>query len=283
MANITLPPALGSAKIYAFPRLDGAETAFVQAVANVNELDSVYGSIIGNGQSVQANCADAGTAVIIILGAYTSVAVAFETSIDGTNWVPIAGSQVDAPAVAVASGTLSNTTRGWEFGVAGFNYIRARSTAYSAGTLNVQIGLTPFAVDPAPTAVLSAGAATIGAVYVTGRTTGGASMGKAISAATTNATLLKSSAGTIYGVSASNSGASWAYLKLYNKASAPVVGTDVPVKVIGIPPGQQVQSVDPDMGVAFATGISYAITAGAADNDTTAVALNQVVANFAYV
>ncbi len=52
-----------------------------------------------------------------------------------------------------------------------------------------------------------------------------------VSTADTNATSVKASAGTHYGVQAGNVNAAARYLKLYDKATAPtVVGTDVPVQ-----------------------------------------------------
>ena len=55
------------------------------------------------------------------------------------------------------------------------------------------------------------------------------------SAATTNATNVKATAGNIYTINLSNNGAAAAYFKLYNKATAPTVGTDTPLDVITIP------------------------------------------------
>lgn len=57
------------------------------------------------------------------------------------------------------------------------------------------------------------------------------------SAATTNATSVKATAGNIYTITLSNNGAAAAYFKLYNKATAPTVGTDTPLDVITIPAG----------------------------------------------
>lgn len=110
-------------------------------------------------------------------------------------------------------------------------------------------------------------------------TAGGWTPSKKISAATTNATSLKASAGQIGELYGTNNAGTWAYLKLYDKASAPTVGTDVPVHVIGLPPNSGGQLAVP-AGLQFATGIAYAITGGIADADTTAVALNQVAINF---
>ena len=57
------------------------------------------------------------------------------------------------------------------------------------------------------------------------------------SAATTNATSVKTTGGTIYNIVASNTGVTDVYLKIYNKASAPTVGTDIPVHTCVIPAG----------------------------------------------
>lgn len=96
------------------------------------------------------------------------------------------------------------------------------------------------------------------------------------SAATTNATNAKASAGTVYQIIATNTAAAIRYLKIYNKASAPTVGTDVPVLTIAIPAVGAVV-LDYDYGYGFSAGISYALTTLAADADSTAVALGDIV------
>jgi hypothetical protein len=107
---------------------------------------------------------------------------------------------------------------------------------------------------------------------------GPASGAKQISAATTNATAVKASAGKVFGWYLYNDGAAEAYLKIYNKATAPTVGTDTPVLVIPIPAGSAA-NVEFTQGIAFATGIATALTTGFADADTTAVAAGQCIVN----
>lgn len=114
---------------------------------------------------------------------------------------------------------------------------------------------------------------------------GGLTPYKLNSAATTNATSLKASAGVVGMCVVTNINAAVRYLKLFNKASAPTVGTDVPVQVYTIPgstTGGGVAVPLPPHGLAFSTGIAFAITAGAADSDTTAVALNEIIVNLGY-
>lgn len=103
------------------------------------------------------------------------------------------------------------------------------------------------------------------------------------SAATTNATSVKASAGTLYAVTCSNAGAAAAFVKLYNKASAPTVGTDVPVLTIPIPASSVVSINLGENGQRFTTGIALAITNLVADTDTTAVAASQVKVMGAYI
>lgn len=95
-------------------------------------------------------------------------------------------------------------------------------------------------------------------------------------AATTNATSVKASTGAIVSIQGYNAKASAVYLKLYNKASAPTVGTDTPVKTLYIP-ASAAFVFDFPVGSYFSTGIAYAITGAAADADTTALAAGDVL------
>jgi hypothetical protein len=80
---------------------------------------------------------------------------------------------------------------------------------------------------------------------------------------------------------ATNIGATPAFVKLYNKATAPTVGTDVPAMIIPVPaavagvPGTATLPIGTN-GFRFALGLGIAITGGVADSDTTAVLAGQV-------
>jgi hypothetical protein len=116
-------------------------------------------------------------------------------------------------------------------------------------------------------------------------TSGGATPYKLVSAATTNATSVKASAGQVYMITASSVNAAARYLKLYNKASAPTVGTDTPVHTFIIPgntAGAGTNIPIPDCGLEFTTGIAFALTTEATDAGSTAVAVNEIVVNLAY-
>lgn len=98
------------------------------------------------------------------------------------------------------------------------------------------------------------------------------------SAANTNATVIKASAGTLWGVSVSNSNASsWRSVKFYDKATTPVPGTDVPILAFSVPPYSVRDIILPAAGVAFATGIGVALVQGAEDLSSVAVGAAEVV------
>lgn len=93
-------------------------------------------------------------------------------------------------------------------------------------------------------------------------TSGGWTPSRTVSAASDNATSVKGSAGQLGFVVVANVNAAMRYLHFYNKASAPTLGTDVPVLTIPIPGNTAgtgaVFSVW--VGVAFTTGIAFACT-----------------------
>jgi len=96
------------------------------------------------------------------------------------------------------------------------------------------------------------------------------------SAAGVNATSLKSSASVVNTIWVFNTVASPRYVKFYDKASVPAVGSDTPLFTVPIA-ANSVSPVPIDgAGVPFYNGLAYAITAGVADSDTTAVAANDV-------
>lgn len=135
-----------------------------------------------------------------------------------------------------------------------------------------------------PVTVVASSAVSVNSTpQVTSSTTGALTRHRLLSAATTNATSVKTTAGRVYDLHVFNNAATVKFLKLYNKASAPTVGTDTPVETYPLAIGQMTRISFEDIGNSFSTGIAYAITGAIADNDTTAVAVNDVVVNMLYV
>lgn len=103
------------------------------------------------------------------------------------------------------------------------------------------------------------------------------------SAATTNGTSVKNAGGNIYSIVASNTNAAARFLKLYNLATAPTVGTSAVALTIAIPANGFVNLDFGTYGVRFGTGIALAITGAAVDSDTTAIGAGEVKVCTSYI
>lgn len=102
------------------------------------------------------------------------------------------------------------------------------------------------------------------------------------SAATTNAISLKTTAGSLLSLVLTNTSATTKYFKLYNKTSAPTVGTDIPTITLVIPAsGNIIHNFG--FGLRFPAGIAYAITGAMPNSDTTAVAAGDVKVHIGYL
>lgn len=135
--------------------------------------------------------------------------------------------------------------------------------------------------NPLPTTAVSGGAAVTTANPQPTTNVGSTSVSRILSAAaTTNPTSAKTSAGVVHAVSGFNANAAPRYLKFYNKASAPTVGTDTPIWTEYLAPQSKFSIA---LSLYFATGIAYALTTGVADADTGALTAADVLAlNVAY-
>lgn len=99
--------------------------------------------------------------------------------------------------------------------------------------------------------------------------------------ASTNAANIRNAKAVLGEVTISNVTATACYVKFYNKSSSPTVGTDIPVLTIPVPANTTVNMAF-GLGKAFSTGLSIAVTAGAAATDTAnAVAGVQISATYA--
>jgi hypothetical protein len=101
------------------------------------------------------------------------------------------------------------------------------------------------------------------------------------SAATTNATSVATGSRVLFSITAFNANAAVRYLKLYNKATAPVPASDRPVIVVAIPATGTVH-LPMFMGSQFPLGIALLLVTGAADTDATAVAANDIKVALSY-
>lgn len=235
---------------------------------------------------------DGAAAVRLQLTGTFAGTLTFQGSNDGTTWSTV--NAINASSGAVA--TTATAVGIFEIPLR-TRYIRARVTTYTSGTWGgvYRISTNPTSTLGSTQAVsgtvtanigtgaLAAGTNAIGDVglQVRANATGAATTAKINAAASTNATSVKATAGRLLGYSLSNTTAAFKYVRLYNLATAPTVGTSVPVLVLPVPPNSHITGSFP-VGLAFSTGIAYSITGASADLDNTAVAALDVLGGLFY-
>lgn len=226
---------------------------------------------------------DTGTVTAHCKGAFAGANCIFEASVDSETgldgtWFAIQAVRSNANTAESTTGVLAAAPAyAWEFSVASYSYIRVRVTAFTSGAQIWTLKGHPGATENMPffPPVVVSGAATVTPATPTTHFLA--------SAATTNATSVKATAGTLYAVVATNQNAASRCLKLYDKATAPTVGTDVPKMTIQVPANSAVSLNLGPVGVRFAIGIALAMTALGTIADTTAVAVNDLESCLSYI
>jgi hypothetical protein len=211
----------------------------------------------------------------------------FEGSNDNVNFVAVPvfnqSSIIPVPINTFITATASSIIY---VGACKFRYLRLRIvTAITGGSIQAFSNYSelPLALTQQPIGNGTAAnlLANVSSVTTSGTPTAPATPYILNSLATTNGALILTGSSGLHAFYASNIGATTAYVKLYNKATAPTVGTDVPAMVIPVPSnatdglGTATLPIGTN-GFRFALGLGIAITGGAADSDTTAVAAGQV-------
>jgi hypothetical protein len=72
------------------------------------------------------------------------------------------------------------------------------------------------------------------------------------------------------------------YLKLFDKATAPVLGSDTPRMTVGIPEGSSANN-EYSHGIKFDTGLGFALDSDPADAGSTGVIAEEVIVNLMYL
>ena len=246
---------------------------------------ATVGNVTGATSTVVVNTERFSNLMIHCAGTFAGANCTFEGSLNSTNgtdgnWFAVQAIRSNANTIETTTGVLGAAPAyAWELSVNALRYFRIRATAWTSGTQVWTMIPGTYATEPIPGAQISGTQPVSGSLTTAGTTTNTPATptpSNVNSAANTNATLVKGSAGTLFNIGASNTGAAAAFIKLYNKATAPTVGTDVPVLTLVVPAGGNVDFDLGPMGHRFATGIGLAITNLAADTDTTAVAASQV-------
>lgn len=213
------------------------------------------------------NVSEYRTLVVDVSGTFVAT-VQVQSSINGTSWRNVTGSTSVINLSTGAYLTSGNITAAglYAIDISSSQYVRLISTAYTSGTMVLEYNtVTTGNLNPA-----GINAAVSGTVTANQGTLASGTAISVVSAATTNASNQKSTAGNLFEVTASNPTATPAYLKFYNKATAPTVGTDVPVMTIPVPANSFVSYVPGGQGKRFTTGIGMAVTGAITAADTTA-------------
>jgi len=224
--------------------------------------------------TVEIPCGEASLIALSIKGTFVGTLI-FEATIDGINYYATGG--IIATNVAFNTSQQTTTTIPGDFfiPVSAALSFRVRFSVYTSGAavvvLRAEEATIPFNWSLVNTVLTPS--ATLGAF------TGTHSL---VSTATTNATSVKASSGTIGTITLTNASAAMKFFKLYNKASAPVVGTDTPVSIIGVPPTRTIV-IPFEQGLRLTTGIAYALTGLMPIADTTALALNDMSVHINYI
>lgn len=237
-------------------------------------MQATSGNIIAVNGQVALKVDDESLATVSVgAGTYAGANLIFEASIDSTNgndgnWFNINAVRSNANTIENNTGVIAGPPAyAFEITVAGYRWFRVRATALTSGSVPVNVYATESQVEVAPAAqthAVTASGATFGATI----TPAVPSVISFVSAASTNGGVDKATAGSLFEISASNPTATPAFLKLYNKATAPTVGTDVPVLTIPIPASGVVNLQFGLTGKRFSAGIGHAVTAAIAATDT---------------
>ena len=263
-------------------------TPSASASGSITTQNLVPGGVATAGSAVELVLSGTNALSVQVTGTYSG-ALSLQVMLDGTNWVTVGGTPFLS---ANTSGYLAAITSGLQgiFQTEVTSFLRARITALAAVTGAAVVTLISTAGAPAMVALDAAipagtnniGAVTLASTTVTASTPVTPTTTFVNSVATTNATLIKNSAGTLWSAVISNSAAAARFVKLFNLAVAPTVGTSVPVLTIAVPAGGTVSVTGGSNGLRFATGIALSITAAAADADATAVAVSDVKAALSF-
>lgn len=285
---------LGNATLVAIDgKLPALSSGRLPTVTTPAAVAAVTGNITAVAGTLAADVASASNVTMHVTGTFAGHNCTFEASIDGgTTWFGVQAVRTNANTIEATTGVLGAAPAyAWKLSVNSFTNVRVRATAHTSGTAAWRIQPSSTATEPGPAVpvhgVTQSGTWNIGTVTTvtaaaaTTTPANGTSY-NAVSAASTNATSVKASAGNLFEITASNVTATATFVKLYNKASAPTVGTDVPVLTISVPANTTVAMQFGSQGKRFATGIALAVTAAAAATDT-AAAVAGVQLNATYI
>lgn len=263
--------------------------SYADITGDITAVQATIGTPVAGG-TVAGDVSRASNVMAFCTGTFAGVNCTFEGSLEATgdtNWFGIQAVRSNANTIELTTGVLAaQPAYSWEMSVNALRRVRVRCTARTSGTQAWRFVQGTYATEPIPAAQIS------GTQPVSGTVTATVTAGTVNpvvpatpyfvnSAATTNGALVLTGTSGLQAFYATNEGASAAYVKLYNKATAPVVGTDIPEMTFTIPaaaggvPGVYNLAMG-FHGFRFALGLGISITRNAVYTDTTAIGAGEV-------
>lgn len=231
--------------------------------------------------AAQAACvaqADGSEGVVFAVAAGLVGTITFEGSIDGVTFFPLPAFGTTAGAATAGAFVNPGAQLFYVAGGPALKTIQCRCSAYTSGSAIVT-GTSDDNGTPSLVPMIALGG---GSGNASASQTGAFTRHRAVSAATDNPTNVKATAGNVPYLLISNDGIAKAFMKLYDKATAPS-NADTPVSTILLPLGAlQVPINDGALRHPFALGIGYRLTGLLADADNTAVVAGAIAVNMLY-
>lgn len=286
-------PALGQAAMAASSPVVIASD---QSTIAVNQSGvSSSGSINSLNGTVALSLTGASGWSVDLRGTWTAT-VTFQGTIDGTNWFTIAILPAGG-GTSVATVTTATANGQWWGNATGLQQVRAIATAFTTGPITVTLramqaaGIVTALVSGATTVPVSgtvtanigtgsiaAGTNAIGDVGIQYRAnaTGAGTLTNILCPGTPSAQQIRSGAGRLISIVATNTNAAARWIKIFNLLGASVTpGTTSALSEIAIPPNQVIE-FRLEGGVAFSTGITIMITGAQGLTNNTAVTSGDV-------
>lgn len=229
---------------------------FVHAVAKSDGavIDPATSDLQSAVQSDAGTAASAAVGIQGITGGLSVTVTSEDTSSAGTSAAAVFSVQGAESGVAIPASLTSE-------GTAGTSNSTVLSVQGNESGIDVSVSVTEKSADGALTDY------------------------RAWSTASDNSTNVSSAASTIYSGFVENFNGSAIYLKFYDSATAPTVGTDTPKMTIKVSAESSFSLNDvigQSGGMYFSSGIGYGITGSYADDDTTTVAADTTLLQFSY-
>lgn len=222
---------------------------------------------------------------VVTAGSMSAGVLTFE-AYDGAAWIPVRIGRFDinqSNATFSLPSAVAGTYYPWGDAISPYSQYRVRlSTAIvGGGSASIAVLNNSANVGTTSTVAIDSG---YNQVQLIPGTAYGLSQYSAISTGAVLSPNIKNTAGQVYSMELhNNQAATVAYARLYNKSTAPGSG-DTPVWRGMIPPlaNGGVLNIDWPNGVSFPLGIGLRISGAIADNDTTVLTANTILANVEY-